>query len=197
MMGEPSCTVMAFPEPEVPIFLVFRANYFGNFILLNLRAMDKGYVEFVADLKQRIIQSRYVAARLANKEQLLLYFKTGEVLAKKIAGEKWGAKVLDRIAFDLQKQLPGLRGFSARNLRSMRLFFTEYHGVVIWQSVTAKMSAKDDFMLAARIEDERIKDRFWGISFPHHILLLNKCRTNEERFFYIEQASAQFWSVRL
>jgi hypothetical protein len=38
--------------------------------------MDKGYVEFINDLKQRIVQSRYIAARLANREQLMLYFKT-------------------------------------------------------------------------------------------------------------------------
>ena len=73
--------------------------------------MDKGYVEFVADLKKNIVQSRYVAARLANREQLLLYFKTGELLAKKIEVEQWGTKVMERIAEDLQKQLPGLRGF--------------------------------------------------------------------------------------
>jgi predicted nuclease of restriction endonuclease-like (RecB) superfamily len=159
--------------------------------------MNKGYVEFIADLKQRIIQSRYIAARLANREQLLLYFKTGEMLAKKIAASEWGAKVLERIAKDLQKQLPGLRGFSARNLRSMRLFYTEYHDVIIWQSVTAKLRASDDSTLLPTIRVDRIKEHFWGISFTHHLLLLNKCQANEERFFYIEQASTQFWSVRL
>jgi hypothetical protein len=38
--------------------------------------MDKGYVEFISDLKKNIVRSRYVAARLANKEQVMLYFKT-------------------------------------------------------------------------------------------------------------------------
>jgi hypothetical protein len=64
-------------------------------------------VQFVAELKKNIVQSRYVAARLANKEQLLLYFKTGKMLAEKIAAEEWGAKVLEQIADDLQKQFPG------------------------------------------------------------------------------------------
>jgi len=51
--------------------------------------MNQEYLQFITDLKQNIIQSRYIAARLANKEQLLLYFKTGKMLSEKIAAEKW------------------------------------------------------------------------------------------------------------
>jgi hypothetical protein len=49
--------------------------------------MEKQYIEFIADLKRNIIQSRYIAARLANKEQLQLYFLTGKMLAEKITAE--------------------------------------------------------------------------------------------------------------
>jgi predicted nuclease of restriction endonuclease-like (RecB) superfamily len=40
-----------------------------------------------------------------------------------------------------------------------------------------------------------IRDQFLGISFTHHMVVLNKCKTNEERFFYIMQAAVCFWSV--
>jgi predicted nuclease of restriction endonuclease-like (RecB) superfamily len=150
--------------------------------------MEKGYVEFISDLKKSIVQSRYIAARLANKEQLLLYFKTGEMLAKKMQSEEWGTKVLERIAEDLQKQMPGLRGFSARNLRSMKLFYTEYQSVAIWQSPPAEIR---------KVRRDIPTEQFWAISFTHHLLLLNRCKTNEERFFYIKQAATQFWSSRL
>ena len=33
------------------------------------------------------------------------------------------------------------------------------------------------------------------ISFTHHILLLNRCKDAEEKFFYIEHSATQFWSV--
>src|SRR5262249_23493149 len=101
--------------------------------------MNKQYIRLIADLKQSIIQSRYVAARLANKEQLLLYFRTGKMLAEKIAAEKWGAKVLEQIAEDLQKQLPGLRGFSFRNLKNMKQFYIEYQNIIIGQSATVQL----------------------------------------------------------
>jgi len=152
--------------------------------------MKQEYVAFITDLKQRIVQSRYIAARLANREQLLLYLRTGQMLAEKIAAEKWGNSVIDRIAEDLQKQLPGLRGFSARNLRSMRRFYDEYQSIIIWQRVTAKMEI-------AQLTVDAIREGFWCVSFSHHLLLLNKCETNEERFFYIYRCANEFWSVRV
>ncbi len=66
--------------------------------------MNKEYIEFIAGPRQNIIQSRYIAAKLANKEQLLLYFRTGKMLSEKIAAEKWGAKVLEQISEDLTSE---------------------------------------------------------------------------------------------
>ena len=93
----------------------------------------------ITDLKQNIVQSRYAAARLANKEQLLLYFRIGKILSEKIAAEKWGAKILVQISRDLQKQLPGLRGFSPTNLKNMRQFYGEYQSLIFGQSPTAQL----------------------------------------------------------
>jgi predicted nuclease of restriction endonuclease-like (RecB) superfamily len=162
------------------------AKLFSIFADLKPFTMDKEYIQFIADLKQNIVQSRYAAMRLANKEQLLLYFKTGKMLSEKVEHGKWGTNVIDRIAQDLQKQLPGLKGFSPRNLRSMRRFYDEYQSIVILQSPTAKLP---------RINVPPIFEYFWGISFTHHILILSKCESKEERFFYIEGCSTEFWSV--
>lgn len=161
---------------------------------------DKEYVQFIADLKKNIIQSKYVAARLANREQLLLYINTGKMLSEKIAIQKWGANVLQNISLDLQKQLPGLRGFSYRNLRNMRQFFEVYNSSSIWQLLTAKLQSEENQSFTIERSaptqlDDRNLEAFFGISFTHHILLLNKCADSEERFFYIFQASSQFWSV--
>jgi predicted nuclease of restriction endonuclease-like (RecB) superfamily len=97
------------------------------------------YTQFIKELKQNIINSRYITARLVNKEQLFLYFKTGEMIHQKINNEKWGTKVLEQIAQDLQKQLPGLKGFSQRNLFNMRQFYIEYQSIIIVQSLTAQL----------------------------------------------------------
>jgi predicted nuclease of restriction endonuclease-like (RecB) superfamily len=106
--------------------------------------MDKKYIEFIKELKQNIIQSRFIATRLANKEQLLLYYNTGRMLSEKIEFEKWGTKVVQKISGDLQKAMPGLKGFSYRNLKNMQQFFEAYKDLSILQSLTAKLQSDDN-----------------------------------------------------
>jgi predicted nuclease of restriction endonuclease-like (RecB) superfamily len=88
---------------------------------------------------------------------------------------------------DLQRELPGIRGFSFTSLKNMRQFYETYGQMAIGQSVTGQIG-----------QDELTqKEAFWGISFTHHMLLINKCEKIEERVFYIDQAASQYWSVRV
>jgi len=163
---------------------------------------DKNYLEFIRSLKQEIINSRYQAARLANREQLLLYFKTGRMLSEKVKAQKWGTKVLEQIAVDLQSNLPGLKGFSFTNLKKMRQFYEAYSELEIRPSATAQIENPD---LAVQQKEVNLigplattqLEAFYSISFTHHILLLNRCKKAEERFFYIEHSATQFWSVSI
>lgn len=161
---------------------------------------DKNYLEFIRSLKQEIINSRYQAARLANREQLLLYYKTGRMLSEKVKAQKWGTKVLEQISADLQSNLPGLKGFSFTNLKKMRQFFEAYPDLEIRPSATAQMG--ETGLTAPVVEVNPIGplpttqlEVFYSISFTHHVLLLNRCKEAEERFFYIENAATQFWSI--
>jgi hypothetical protein len=101
--------------------------------------MGKEYLKLIQDLKRSIVHRRYHAARLANREQLLFFYKVGKLLSCAVAEQKWGSKVLNQIAIDLQKQLPGIGGFSLKNLQKMRQFFESYEELPIWPSVTAKL----------------------------------------------------------
>lgn len=158
---------------------------------------DKNYLAFINSLKQEIIKSRYQAARLANREQLLLYFKTGRMLSEKVKTQKWGTKVLEQIATDLQSNLPGLKGFSFTNLKKMRQFYEAYPNLEIGPSATVQI---EDPNLAEKANAigplATIQlEAFYSISFTHHILLLNRCKNTDERHFYIENSATQFWSV--
>jgi predicted nuclease of restriction endonuclease-like (RecB) superfamily len=156
--------------------------------------IEKQYLEFIADLKKNIIQSRYLAARLANKQQLTLYLQTGKMLAEKIAAEEWGAKVADQISEDLQKQLPGLKGFSRRNLMNMKRFYAEYQDIIFVQSLSAQFKHSSNITPADKPFEH---DFFFSISFSHHLVILNHCRSLDERIFYIQKTASNFWSVRL
>lgn len=161
--------------------------------------INQSYLQFLKELKHNITQSRYVAARFANKEQIQLYIRTGLKLSQKIASEKWGAKVIDQLAADLQNELPGLRGFSYRNLMKMKQFAEEYKSFEFLQSVTAEIGIKSsaEFLPLATAEFNALPKHFFDISFTHHILLLNRCKNKDERFFYIAQAATEYWSVSI
>src|SRR5690242_10386650 len=133
--------------------------------------MERKYLQFIKDLKQNIIKSRYVAARLANKEELLLYFQTGKMLPDKFEKERWGMKVIENIADGLQKELHGLRGFSYRNLMKMRQFYFEYHSLSFLSNTTE--NSPNEILPLPTAEFESLNPAsFFGIGFSRHILLI-------------------------
>ena len=77
-------------------------------------------------IKAAILRSQYAAARSVNEEQLKLYFGIGKYISLNSRKGFWGKGAIDAISEQLQRELPGLRGFSARNLRNMRTFYEEW-----------------------------------------------------------------------
>ncbi|MBR6060214.1 MAG: hypothetical protein IKP58_18765 [Victivallales bacterium] len=63
-----------------------------------------------------------MAERLANAEQLKLYFSIGAYVSFNSRKGKWGTGAIEAISKRLQVELPGLRGFSARSIKYMRTF---------------------------------------------------------------------------
>ena len=61
-----------------------------------------------------------------NRELLLLYFRIGLILSKRVEEEEWGAGVLERISKDIQQEFKGIRGFSVRNMKKMKQFYVNY-----------------------------------------------------------------------
>ncbi len=52
-------------------------------------------MDFIKQMKQEILRSRYIVAKIANAESLKLYFNIGKDIETKSQDEKWGAKVLE------------------------------------------------------------------------------------------------------
>jgi predicted nuclease of restriction endonuclease-like (RecB) superfamily len=176
---------------------------------------NNDYLQLIQDIKLRIAHSRYIAARLANQEQLKLYLSVGSLIDKKIQEQLWGTSVISQIALDLEKEMPRLRGFSDRNLRKMRQFYQAYSIEPIWPSLTAKLQTIDNVTdiiwqsSTAKLRpteyairqaepthvDDLVLNSFMGITFTHHVLLLNRCQSYEERLFYMRRAATEFWTV--
>lgn len=84
------------------------------------------YNEAVQMIKTAILQSQYDAARSVNEKQLMLYYGIGKYISSNSRNGFWGKGPIDAISEQLNRELPGLRGFSARNLRNMRGFYEEW-----------------------------------------------------------------------
>ena len=161
------------------------------------------YDEAVKTIKNAILQSQYEAVRSVNEKQLKLYYGIGKYISMNSRKGFWGKGAIDAISDRLDKELPGLKGFSARNLRNMRIFFEEWtvfdrHMTVLTkEELLEEASAKNDDKNAMQIwqthlpnsEDFPINE-FLQVGFSHHILILSKVKDYNERFFYIRRVAS-------
>lgn len=81
------------------------------------------YNKAVETIKTAILQGQYEAAKGVNRIQLAVYFAIGKYISLNTRKGKWGTGALEAISQQLRKELPGLRGFSATQLKEMRLFY--------------------------------------------------------------------------
>jgi predicted nuclease of restriction endonuclease-like (RecB) superfamily len=130
----------------------------------------EGYAEFLQALKTRIQQAQVRAALSVNRELVVLYWHIGREILQKQQAQGWGAKVIDRLARDLRREFPDMKGFSPRNLKYMRAFGESYADEPFVQQVAAQ------------------------IPWFHHCVLLDKVKDPTEREWYIRQTFENGWS---
>lgn len=128
------------------------------------------YPELLDELKDHIQRARVKASLSVNRELILLYWEIGRRILDHQAEEGWGAKVIDRLAADLQLAFPNTQGFSARNLKYMRAFAEAYPDREIVQQAVAQIP--------------------WG----HNRVLLDKVKDPTQRLWYAQQTLEHGWS---
>jgi len=84
------------------------------------------YEPFIKEIKDLIHRRQYEAMKAVNHELIQLYWEIGKKIENKQREEGRGRSVVEVLAKELQKEFPGVRGFSARNLWRMRNFYIEY-----------------------------------------------------------------------
>ena len=77
-------------------------------------------------IKAAILQSQQRALKAINQEQLALYYGIGRYVSANTRKKNWGKGALVTISEQLRKELPGLKGFSERNLKNMRILYEEW-----------------------------------------------------------------------
>ena len=121
------------------------------------------------NIKELVISSRNKVYSAVNTEMLSLYWNIGKAIMEIQQGDErasYGDAVLDRLSEKLTDEFG--KGFSSRNLRTMRKFYLIYP---IWKTVSSKLS--------------------WS-----HYLELIKIEEDNKRNFYFNECINTRWSVR-
>ena len=128
------------------------------------------YGQFLADLKGRIQTAQLRASLAVNRELVLLYWQIGRDILDRQERESWGSKVIDRLAADLKRAFPDMKGFSPRNLKYMRAFAEAWHEEAIVQAVLAQ------------------------ITWYHNLAIIEKLTSPEDRIWYAKATLQHGWS---
>ncbi|MBR5344600.1 MAG: DUF1016 family protein [Clostridia bacterium] len=160
------------------------------------------YDEAVKAIKTAILQSQYSAAQFVNEKQLMLYLSIGKYISLNSRKGSWGKGAIDAIGNQLDRELPGLRGFSPRNLRYMRTFYEEW---AYLDNPSAELSKTSNANLAPAGAKLQITnwhpsvpeqtgfpyEAFFSIGFSHHRVILSKLKDNSERLYYIVKTAEE------
>ena len=163
------------------------------------------YDKAVEIIKTAILQSQYDAVRSVNEKQLMLYYGIGKYISLNSRKGFWGKGAIDAISERLDKELPGLKGFSARNLRYMRTFYEEWSYLDKYEQVLtdtnvgnlAPAGAKLGVLNWNQLVPKQIEvpdSSFFAIGFSHHRMILSKVKDINERIFYIRRCAAERYS---
>ena len=131
------------------------------------------YTNFLNDIKQRIIDARYKALQAVNKQQIQLYWDIGKMIVQKQKESGWGKSVVEQLSKDLQKEFPGQRGWSTRNLWMMRQFYDTYQS------------------------NEKLQPLVAEIGWTHNQIIMIKCKDDLEREFYIRMTRKYGWTKNI
>lgn len=128
-------------------------------------------IEF-SDIVQLIKRSQQKAIKAVNAELIDLYWQIGAYISQKVEDSNWGKSVVEKLAEYIQKKEPGTRGFSDKNLWRMKQFYETY---------------KDSSKLSPVVRE---------ISWTNNLLIFSRCKTAEEREFYLKLTKKEKYSKR-
>ena len=136
------------------------------------------YKNWLQTLKGKIQQSQIKAAIQVNSELLRLYWQIGKAIVEKQAKAKWGDGFLQTLSADLSKEFPTMKGFSYRNLKSIRQWYLFYN---------------QEFLIRKQLVSQ-LEASLFSIPWGHHIMIMQRCKSIQEALFYVHKTIENHWS---
>ena len=167
------------------------------------------YNHFLQHILTKIQQARYEMLMSASKQTLLLYWDIGKMVSEKMQNFGYGKSVVEQLAKDLQTEIPGVRGFSARNIWNMKMFYDFYAQFGICATTVAELEESQICATAvAEIETQGISNSattvaelqsivykmVTSVGWTQNCIILEKCKDLKQVAFYLRQTKEKGWS---
>jgi predicted nuclease of restriction endonuclease-like (RecB) superfamily len=168
-------------------------------IHFNSMTNDKEYIQLLERIKFAYKSSQQYAAMAVNSRMLFAYWQIGSSILSEQAKQGWGAKIIDNLAKDLAASFPEVKGFSRRNLIYMQKFAQEWPATLIVQQYVAQIQntpiSEDSIVQQPAAQFQNFEQHpISRIPWSHHMLLLDKLKTADNRLFYCRKIRENGWS---
>lgn len=135
------------------------------------RADNSDFKKWVLQLKNDIRSTQIKAAVKVNAEMLRLYWRMGSDICEKQKFASWGDGWLKELSRELMAEFPEMKGFSHRNLKYIKQWYSFYNKCVIFGQ-----------QAVAQIDEEIFFSVPWGHqSTSYHNLCLKTYKVNCQR----------------
>lgn len=128
------------------------------------------YKDFIVDIKNKIRNSQYEAMKAVNQTLINLYWGIGQEIYNQQQEKGWGKSIVEVLSKEIQKDFPDVKGFSSSNLWRMRNFYVTYSNA------------------------ENLAPLVREISWSKNITIMEKCKDQLEREFYIKMTKKYGWT---
>jgi len=171
----------------------------------NALPVPAGFPKLLEEIKARIRLAQTRAMQAVNAELVQVYWDIGRMIDMRQRQEGWGAGVIPRLARELRNELPEIKGFSERNIKSMLAFYRAYPdpSAFVQQPVAQMPGKRISPPSTARTErtekGQQAVAQFpdsllWSIPWGHHVLLMVKVKDLNARLWYMQQTLVGGWS---
>ena len=128
--------------------------------------LEENFKQIINIIKSDIKATRLKTAIQVNHNLIELYFRLGKILYDNY---EYGNKFIDEVARELKLEYPNATGYSVRNLKYMKKFYTEYKDDEVMQQLVAQVP--------------------WG----HNVVLMDKVKNKETRKIYLQGIIENGW----
>ncbi len=177
-----------------------------TFIYRDGMTANKEYVEWLSEIKRRFKKCQLKAAVRVNTAMLEFYWSVGRDLVRMRAEERWGAGVVKQFSLDMRNTFPNETGFSHSNVKYMKRWYSFYYERIIKGQQAADFFKEgekthqvgDKMMMIEKgqqaADSLEMPQTFALVPWFHHVVVISKCKTIDEAFYYINKSVEEGWS---